>query len=232
MKKLLATTLFSAGLVLGAPTASAAVVLGSTDVGSTFTISFNGFTGSPAGVIPGLSADIQFTLTSFVSTANTSSWGFSYIISNTSGAPVTASRLSTFGFDTNPNVNTGSTSASGIFSSITYNANQPNQAPDVELCFSAQSCPGGGGGGVTQGNTGSGGFILGFTSAITELTLSDFVIRWQALTYPGVAGGSGSGTETGCEGRNCEDINVPEPGTLALLGLGAIGFAIRRRRAA
>jgi hypothetical protein len=232
MKKLLAATLFSAGLVLGGPTASAAVVLGSNNVNNTFTISFNGFTGSPAGVIPGLSANIQFTLAGYSSTANSSSWVFNYIINNTSGAPVTASRLSTFGFDTDPNVNTATTSASGIFSNITYNANQPNQAPDVELCFSSQSCPGGGGGGVTQGNSGSGSFTLGFASAITQLTLSDFVIRWQSLTYPGVTGGSGSGIETGCVGPNCEDRNVPEPGTLALLGLGAIGFALRRRRSA
>jgi hypothetical protein len=153
MKKLLAASLLSAGLVVGAPTASAALILGSGDTGVANTITFDGFSGSPAGTIAGLSATVEVTLTSVIG----GNWLFSYLVTNTSSAPITASRLSNFGFNTDPNILASPASfVTGVFDTVEIGSNQPNQVGTVEVCFTDQNCPGGGSGGVEFGDSGGG----------------------------------------------------------------------------
>ena len=89
----------------------------------------------------------------------------------------------------------------GTFDTVEFDANQPNQLGVIEVCFTAQNCPGGGSGGVTQGNTGSGTFTLSFSEVLTSIELTSFFIRWQSIE--GVAGvGSASGVPGTCPPTN------------------------------
>jgi hypothetical protein len=70
-----------------------------------------------------------------------------------------------------------------------------------------------------MGNSGTGTIALGFSSLPQSVTLSDYLVRYQQVNGSGSAVGSAVPA-------------VPEPATWAmmLLGFGAIGFSMRRRR--
>ncbi len=68
------------------------------------------------------------------------------------------------------------------------------------MCFKdakTGACSGGGSGGLTTGQTGTGTFTLNFSQPLSELTLSDFFVRYQSITGAGnVTSASGAGTLT------------------------------------
>jgi hypothetical protein len=70
-----------------------------------------------------------------------------------------------------------------------------------------------------MGDSGSGTITLGFSSLPQSVTLSDYLVRYQAV--------NGSGSAVG------DPVPaVPEPATwgMMLLGFGAIGASMRRKR--
>ena len=188
------------------------------DVGVTKTLDFNGFEDS---VIAGLTAEIDYKLTGI--TAGGKTWTFAYDIDNTSTAPVTGSRISGFGFNVDPNVS--SKSATGVLNH-TDSGNVP-MIGSREVCITGNNCAGGGGAGVTFGNTGLGTFTLNFSSAKTSLSLSDFYVRYQAVNAPGYSNASAVGTVV-----DRVKGGVPEPATWAMMMVGffAIGSALRSSR--
>lgn len=229
------STLFTASAIavaaLAATPASAALVLNadgsltaSGAAGGVAVVNFDGFGGDPAAVIPGLTSSITFTFngSSFNAGTNRSTFNFSYDVLNSASAPITDSRISLFGFSTNPDL-TGATST-GVFDFADISGgNVPNHGV-VEICFRTQpggSCAGGGGGGVDQGDNGIGTFALTVAGLQSSITLDDLVLRYQGI--------SGAGNVGSAIGR---PNVVPEPGTWAmmLLGFGATGFALRRSR--
>lgn len=220
---------YRAGLALAAfvamcGTANAdSITLGSGDIGTSFTLDYNGFSSGTA--ISGLTGSTTFTLTGI--TGNT--YNFDYTVSNTSSAPVTGSRISSFAFNTDPTI--ASASSTGAYSYTTLSSTYPNGIGSVDVCFkdaSTGSCAGGGGGGLDIGQTGSGTFALGFSSPVSSLTLSDFYVRYQSISgVPGISSASGAGT---LSSTTSGGTPVPEPGMLGLFGAGVIGLAFARRR--
>lgn len=225
---------YRAGLALAAfvamcGTANAdSITLGSGDIGTSFTLDYNGFSSGTA--ISGLTGSTTFTLTGI--TGNT--YNFDYAVSNTSSAPVTGSRISSFAFNTDPTI--ASASSTGAYSYTTLSSTYPNGIGSVDVCFkdaSTGSCAGGGGGGLDIGQTGSGTFALGFSSPVSSLTLSDFYVRYQSISgVPGISSASGAGTlsSTTSSSSTSGGTPVPEPGMLGLFGAGVIGLAFARRR--
>ncbi len=222
IKKLVLAFAAFGSLGLGAaPALADAITLDATKVGTAYTFNYNGF--SSGTTVTGLTGRTTFTLTGI----SGNNYTFSYSVSNTSTAPITGSRISSFAFNADPNI-TGATST-GAFSYTTLNSTYPNGIGEVDVCFkdaSTGACAGGGNGGLNQGQTGTGNFVLSFAQPIASLNLSDFYVRYQSITGAGtISSASGAGTLTSSGGTS-----VPEPGMLGLLSLTLIAVAVTRRR--
>jgi hypothetical protein len=175
-----------------------------------------------------LTAQTSFTLTGIADNTYT----FSYAVSNTSGAPITGSRISGFAFDTNPDIT--SAASTGAFGYTTVGGTYPNGIGSVDVCFkdaSTGACAGGGSGGLNIGESGTGSFTLTFAQPVSEVTLSDFYVRYQSISGAGnITSASGSGTQTSSTSTTSGGTEVPEPGMLGLLGGALIATALLRRR--
>lgn len=204
------------------PAMADAITLDGSDVGSSFSLSFDGF--SDNTVIDGLASLATFTLQAVTG----SSYTFAYSLTNSTGAPLT-SRISSFAFNTDPTIS--SASSTGAFSYTTLNSSYPNGIGAIDVCFKdakTGSCSGGGSGGLLTGETGTGTFTLNFSQPLSSLTLSDFFVRYQSITGAGnVTSASGAGTLTGSSSGG---TSVPEPGMLGLFGAALIGVGLMRRR--
>lgn len=216
----------AAGLFASAPAFADAVTLGSGDIGTAFTLNYDGFADSTT--ISGLTGSTTFTLTG----VSGNDYSFDYSVSNTSLAPITASRISSFAFNTDPTI--ASATSNGAFAYTTLDSNYPNAIGTVDVCFkdaATGSCAGGGSGGLTIGQTGTGSFTLSFSEAVSALTLSDFYLRYQSIdganNPPSSASGSGTLTSTG---GSTGGTSVPEPGMLGLMAGGLVLVGLTRRR--
>jgi len=191
-------------------------------VGDSSTIDFNGY--GDNGIYGGLSAQISYTLTGITNSGTT--YLFDVSVANTSSGATTASRISGFGFNVDPNVASAASVGSTTFG-IVSSGNVPVGFGTAEVCFLAGGggqCAGGGGGGVTLGNTGSGDFSLTFASApVSGITLDNLFVRYQSISNTDTKGSSGIGTPISA---------IPEPATWAMMivGFGMVGASIRRRK--
>ncbi len=223
VKLALAATMLVAGIV--APV-SAAVLVNSANLGYNFTIDYTGQVGgSSTSQIGGLA---NFTFNGVTNAGKT--YNFSYSMTNDSSV---SSRLTSFGFDVDPDA-TGA-SSTGFFASTNFNNNFPEGFGTVDVCFEADSngnCTGGSGG-LTQNQTGVGTFALTFSQVMNQVTLDDFVTRFQSInpSINGSSSGIGIGAVANSGGGGGNPIVAPEPGTWLMMlgGFGMVGFAMRRR---
>ena len=230
----------AAAALLGAAPAFAAVPLVNSpitvttaDVGKTFTYNFNGIVDEVAQ--PGLAASITFKLTGFVGNA----WSFSAAINNNlPGTPV-AGRITSFGFNSAPDIAAVSL-LSGPFMSSQLDGGFPQTGggTTIDFCLEDQAgggC-GGGGNGVFNNTSALQLFTLTLAGApTTSATFNNFILRWQSVAgdFRGTSG-IGMGTNGNDDGGFDPGGGVvPEPATWAMLmtGFGMVGFAVRRRRA-
>ncbi|MBU6395948.1 MAG: cistern family PEP-CTERM protein [Sphingomonadales bacterium] len=225
----------AASLSMASPALADSMLFNSSDIGKTVTLDYNGYSSNGGTSITGLTGSTTFTLTG----VSGNDYTFDYSVTNTSSAPVTDSRISGFAFNTDPTI-TGAAST-GAYGFTTLNSNYPNGIGTVDVCFkdaNTNSCAGGGSGGLTLGQTGTGSFTLSFASPVSALTLSDFYVRYQSITgVPGVSSATGAGTintSTTSGGSTTSTSTggtpVPEPGMLGLFGAGIVGLALARRR--
>ena len=224
-------TIAAAALIAAAGTAGATTItVDPSQVGSSFTVNYDGF--SDGNTIAGLTGSTTFRLTGVTDTSYT----FDYSVANTSSDPIDASRISIFGFNTNPDID--SASSTGMFD-MASSGNVPSGFGQVEVCFKGaggNNCSGGGGEGVMIGDSTAGSLTLNFADAIDQLTLSDFFVRYQAIEGAGnvtsaigrgMEGGSSGGSTGGSTGGSSGGTPVPAPAGVLLLAAGFAGIGIR-----
>ncbi len=220
---------------IATPALADQITLDASNVGQSFSLSYDGFTG--AGTIAGLTGTATFTLTGVTSTGYT----FDYSVTNTSSGGVD-SRISSFAFNVDPTIS--SASSTGTFDYSVLSSNYPNGIGTVDVCFKggfSNSC-GGNSGGVLTGDTGTGTLTLGFSSPVSSITLSDFFNRYQSITGAGgIGSASGTGTITSTTSSTTTSTtsttssttggtDVPEPGLMGMFGAGVVAMAMLRRR--
>lgn len=228
MRRTLSISL-AAAVLLGASPAMAGLTVNSNGTvttsgtgGGTIVVTLNGLTDGPT-LVPGLTGQLTLTFTNVTNGGTT--YNFFYSLFDSSSAPITGSRISSFGFDTDPTVTGGS--VTGAFDVLQLDKNYP-VIPDPSFCVFDPNGTGGvctgSGGGVLQGQTGTGYLSLNFGTAPGSITLSNFVDRYQSIT--------GAGNVTSAVGQQTTIRALPEPATWAmmLIGFAAIGAAARGSR--
>ncbi len=216
MIRKMCTVLLASALV--SPATAAVVVTGATP--SSFNVVYNGNVALTNQ--PGLTAAMTFNFLNVSNAGKT--YNFSYALTNTSSGAITASRVSGFGVNTTPNI-VSAVAGGPTFTQTHIPGSFPNGVGAFELCVNdANSCQGGGNGGVTKGNTGAGSFSLTFANAQSQIAFDNFYVRYQSI----------AGTNLGTSGTGIGMVPpaVPEPATWALMigGFGAIGGTMRYRR--
>jgi hypothetical protein len=224
LRKTIIGTVLIAALGTAAPAMAATIpfnpdgsvtISSGTAVGDTFTVDFDG--SESGSVIPGLTSSLTLTFQGI----SGNDYLFGYNLANTSSAPTTSSAVTAFGFNIDPSELLSSASVDGTFQVVS--SGQVSQGYNLEMCFKNgqnNNCAGSPGNqGINLGTSGSGTITMGFSSLPQSVTLSDYLVRYQAVN----GSGSAVGTPVG---------SVPEPGTwaLMLLGFGAIGVSMRSKR--
>lgn len=223
-KRAALTTLAAMTAAFAAPAAAEPIMLDAGSIGDSFTIDYDGF--ADGQTIDGLSATTVYTLTGI----NGDTYEFDYAVTNTTSGSGIDSRISSFAFNTDPDIS--SASSTGTFNFVVTESNYPNGIGSVDVCFKAartNSCAGNRGG-LLAGETGTGTLSLQFASSPTSITLDDFFVRYQSIT--GVDGiTSASGKQTGTSTSSSSGgTPVPAPGILGIFALALVGLGFMRRR--
>ena len=210
--------------------------------------------------LPGLASTVLYKLSAVSSTKK--SWTFDDIVENASVDPVEQARVSGIGFDvTNPDPWSVTLALGGEYNKVGGDYLQGSYGEfDVvddrfDVCFTRRSsgsmdgCNPGANSGPQLGQSGSGSFTLKFSSARNEVAFFNPFVAYsgveydipttQTARYGSFYSGHtqhtfGCGHDTPDGGWGTPVGYVPEPSTWAMmiLGFGAAGASLRRRRSA
>lgn len=236
MTALVAGSLLTAGLLHSQPAQALSfttnsVTFDSGDVNSSVDVFFNGGLVGDSQLSPNpspsddLNATVTVTLNSFMNGVAS----LSFDLMNQASGGLTSATIKTLALNSNPNVGENSFSiipglsgTPGADFDKTDRGNIPNNVGNREICFTTNTCAGGGNGGAAIGETASFGGVLNFADPTVSLfTLSDFAIRWQQIN-----GTVNSTVVTGASGTSVG--RVPTPAMLP--GLIAMSMAALRKR--
>lgn len=220
LKTFAAVVLAGAGLLGATQAGAVSVTFNSVGETQTVTLTCVGGASDCSTTTSTLSATFEIKLVTLGATSAT----FEIKITNNSTVGGQGGdRLTAFSFvNVTPNL-TGCASASSGWDA-TCGVNAGGGFNPVELCvWDGQNCNGG----SNQGVFGAGGtetitLSMNFVSGVPPITFDTFVAKFQ----------TGQGSFHISDGGDGGDGDVPEPGTLALLGLGllGLGFGARRKR--
>lgn len=229
--RLVAAAASIASLALCASPATAASVLptvtfdGQTySSGEGFSLFFNGVTDPNKTVVSNVESKLDLT---FTGVDDAGQWNFDFQLLNLSKAPHTNSKVTGFGFNTDP-VNPIIKKSSEDSDFFKVSSGSIANSFHVDFCVTGgPNCAGGSNNGPLPGQSFDGSFSMVFGSAQSALTLSNFHTRYQSLAR----GGSATGVLTSYVSNRMISA-VPEPATWAmmLVGFGGVGFAMRRKR--
>jgi len=242
--KNIAVAAFVAAALVSASTNASAISISTASVNNVYAYDF-GFCGGDApdplacpGGVPnsfaGVGATVAFRVDSYSYNActNLTSVGFTVALRNDTVAP-NSSRISVFGFATNPDIVLSASDATGAFDDINQDGFPQPNITNVEVCaLDEQNAEcNNGNGGPTNGQTIFFTMVLGFSGPLTSIDMTDFAVRYQSVVIPGsnITSGVGLGTPLPPGTPTPFDV-VPEPTSMVLVGLGLLGAGIARRR--
>jgi hypothetical protein len=230
MLKYLTAALLTA---LAMSTPSKAVTINVGDVGASGTTALQGYVdvNGNAVSVPGLTGSLFLEYDGVTNGGLT--WNFDYTVTNTQSGSVTASRITSFGLTTTPNI-VGAAST-GLFGYTILNPSFPNVngANAIEVCFSSASGSCSGGTGLTSGQSASGEFTLTFDQVFSLISLDAAFLRFQSIDGSpyGFQGASGVGFNVGDINLQAVPLNpVPLPASAVLFGSGVLGLIVLNRR--